>query len=146
MADIIGQFLPGVALAVIALTKKGHRTGHGLVAIALNHSIGTQNATPVLEIVERQLADSTGYAAGDGHASQELRGVTCDIQRQRDSARADVLKQHRGVVERTSPRPALTPSGAPRATAPPTSPVAPPPPPSAIPLRAVSSPHSARRS
>lgn len=117
-ADIIGKFFSGVVLAVIALTikcgtdeiaasqhrgelvrsligeltTKNQRTRQDLALIALNHSIGTQNPTLVVEICERLLVDSTGYAAGDGQASQALQSVAYDILRKRDRARADVLK------------------------------------------------------
>jgi len=118
-ADIVGKLLSGVVLAIIAfviksgtddiaaaqhrgdlvrsliadLTTKEQRTRQDLALIALNHSVGDQNPTLVIEIAERLVVDTTGYSAGDRAAGQALSSVAFLILQQRDSARAELLKE-----------------------------------------------------
>ena len=97
-ADIVGKLFSGVILALIAfviksgaddiaasqrqgelvrsliadLTTKDQHTRQDLALIALNHSVGEQNPSLVIEIAERLVIDTTGYSSGDRAANQAL--------------------------------------------------------------------------
>lgn len=121
--DILSKLLSGVVLALIALvikwgtdeiaashrrgdlvrslisdlTTKEARTRQDLALIALNHSVGDQNARLMTEIAERLVVDTSGYAAGDRAAIHALESVAFQILRERDSTRAKAVQQ---VLER----------------------------------------------
>jgi hypothetical protein len=140
-ADILGKLLSGVLLALIAvfikigtdriavsqqrgelvrsliadLTTKDQRTRQDIALIALNHSIGEQNAGLVTEIAERLVVDTTGYSAEDRAANQALGSIAFQILRERDPARATavqklVIRRFEETATDSATRAALLPS------------------------------------